>query len=144
MKRNGDGIAAAPWTSLASRIEAWRRTRLRRTGAMPEELWREAAALAARHGVYRISQELRLNFENLKKRTESDGVLATTRRTAPKRERFIEVVGIDEVDAREAASDMPRTEIEIAMDGGARLRLRHEGSGVDLPGVVAAFLREAR
>ncbi|HNX05298.1 MAG TPA: hypothetical protein PKI32_07330 [Opitutales bacterium] len=137
-------VVAAPWASLASRIEAWRRTRLRRTGAMPEELWREAAALAARHGVYRISQELRLNFWNLKKRTESDGVLATTRSTAPKRDSFIEIVGIGEVGSREMASDTPRTEIEIAIDGGARLRLRHEGSGVDLPGVVAAFLRGAR
>jgi hypothetical protein len=144
MKRKEEGIAAVPWVSLESRIEAWRRTRLYRTGAMPEELWRAAAVLAARYGVYRVSRALRLNFENLKKRTFADGVLATTRRAATRREGFVEVVGFGEIGSREAARDAAHTEIEIAIDGGARLRLRHAGGGVDLSGVVAAFLREAR
>lgn len=144
MKRKDEGVAASSVTALGARVEAWRRTRLRRTGAMPEELWREAAALAARHGVYRVSRVLRLNFENLKRRTVADGVLATTRRAAPKRESFVEIVGIGEIGSREAARDAAHTEIEITIDGGARLRLRHAGGGVDLPGVIAAFLREAR
>lgn len=143
MKHEGDAVAA-----LGVRVEAWRRTRMQRTGAMPEELWREAAGLAARHGVYRISQALRLNFENLKKRTLVGGGLAkrpfAAQRTAQTRADFVEMMGIGEVGLREAAREAAHTEIEITTDGGARFRLRHAGGGVDLPGVVAAFLREAR
>ena len=146
MKRKEKGIAAAaPWATLESRIEVWRRRRLHRTEAMPEELWREASLLASRHGVYRISQALRLNFENLKKRTFAGGVLATTRRaTPPKRESFVEVVGIGEVDSREGLRDAAHTEIEIVSDSGARLRLRHAGSGLNPREVVEAFLRSGR
>jgi len=126
-------VVAAPWASLASRVEAWRRTRTRRTGAMPEELWREAAALAARHGVYRISQALRLNFENLKKRASAEGGL-TKRHLAPQRRAqtradFIEVMGIGACRPREMASDTPRTEIEISTDGGTARFSRIRSAG---------------
>jgi len=142
MKRKGEGVAAEAVTALGARIEAWRRTRPRR-GAMPEELWREAAAIAARHGVYRVSQALRLNFENLKMRMVA-GTELRTKPTATTSRNFVEVVGIGAVDSPKTASELVHTEIEIASDGGARLRLRHSGGGLDLPGVVEAFLRSGR
>jgi hypothetical protein len=37
---------------------------------MPEELWREAGALAAAHGVYRIAQALGVRYESLRRRVE--------------------------------------------------------------------------
>lgn len=48
-------------------IEHWRRTRAKRS-RMPEPLWAEAVMLARAHGVYRISQALRVNYDSLKAR----------------------------------------------------------------------------
>ena len=68
-----------PVTVLARRLEAYRRKPRRRRN-LPEELWREAARLAAEHGVCRVQQALRLNYLDLKRRTE--GLL---KEAAPKR-----------------------------------------------------------
>lgn len=47
-------------------IEKWREKKS--TRAMPERLWTFAVALARRHGVYRVSRELRLNSGTLRER----------------------------------------------------------------------------
>ena len=54
-----------PVADLRQRIEHWRSTRAKR-GAMPKDLWEEAARLARRRSVYAISKALRLNYEALK------------------------------------------------------------------------------
>ena len=59
-----------PVTVLARRLEAYRSSPGRRRN-LPEELWREAARLAAEHGVCRVQQALRLNYLDLKGRTEA-------------------------------------------------------------------------
>jgi len=57
-------------SEVASRIEHWRETRAKRS-PMPAELWEEATELARVHGAYPISQELHLNYMNLRKRAEA-------------------------------------------------------------------------
>lgn len=52
---------------VRQRIERWRKTRAKRT-RMPEELWSAAVALARVHGIYAISQALRVSYATLKKR----------------------------------------------------------------------------
>ena len=53
--------------ALGNQIALWRDNREKRT-AMPEDLWRAAAELAQRHGVYRVCRALRLSYESLKRR----------------------------------------------------------------------------
>ena len=59
MRRTHRNIPA-PVTVLARRLEAYR-SKPRRRRNLPEELWREAARLAAEHGVCRVPQVLQLN-----------------------------------------------------------------------------------
>ena len=49
------------------RIEQWR-TRRSKLGAMPESLWAEAIAMAARHGFWLVACVLRLNCTRLRAR----------------------------------------------------------------------------
>ena len=115
---------------LRTRIERWRRTRLKRS-AMPEELWVEAALLARTHGTYRISSDLRLNYENLKKRVDE----------APEAGRddsagFVEVEGAQFVGAFESA----RTVVEFSDADGAKLVIRlSDRKDLDVVGLADAF-----
>jgi len=55
---------------LHHQIERWRKTRTKRT-RMPEKLWTLATALGRAHGVYRISQDLGINYDSLRVRVVS-------------------------------------------------------------------------
>ena len=65
------------WTILPAKVEQirdqlndWRRTRQKRS-PIPESIWQAAAALAAEHGLHRVAKALRLNYPDLKRRTEA-------------------------------------------------------------------------
>jgi hypothetical protein len=51
-------------------FERWRAGR-RKRGPLADDLWQSAIALAGRHGAYRISRELRVNYERLRSRLEA-------------------------------------------------------------------------
>jgi len=57
-------------TAACKRFEEWRTTRPHR-GRIPDELWELATSLAERHGSYRVSKTLRLNYQDLKRRAVS-------------------------------------------------------------------------
>ena len=84
-----------------SRLEAWR-SRPDRGRSIPEGIWDSAAQLAASHGVYRVSQELGLNYHSLKKRV---GLGAASRASTS----FIE---IPLVPRGGAAGEEARVEVE--------------------------------
>jgi hypothetical protein len=106
---------------------------------MPAELWQAAAALAARHGVYRISRALGVSYGALKLRTDAGGTAAAEPRKRAGQS-FVEVIGL--------GGDRPggevETELELVSCGGARLRLRHRGGGLELSEVIESFCRSSR
>lgn len=53
--------------ALRKRLTAWRRGR-KRGERIPDALWRKIAEAARSHGVYRISRDLGVNYDTLKKR----------------------------------------------------------------------------
>ncbi len=67
MKRKQGRALPAGAKEVRGQIEQWRRTRKSRS-RMPEPLWEAAVALARDHGVYGISQALRVNYDSLKAR----------------------------------------------------------------------------
>ena len=54
---------------VRSEIEMWRQVRRKRS-PMPARLWDAATSLAEVHGIYRISQALRLSYDSLKSRVK--------------------------------------------------------------------------
>ena len=122
-------------------LASWRE--VRRPGQpMPEELWSEAVEMAARHGVFRVSKSLGLEFAKLKKLLEQ-------RNGKPRRARGGKVAGFVELPAAEllggASAVASGAVVELFGSDGARLRISVTGpAAVDLPGLVAAFWRGER
>lgn len=126
---------------LRRRIAGWRQTR-RRHGAMPEELWREAAALARELGVSRVSRVVGIGYEGLSDRVGASGPRVTG--GGERKSRFVELSG-----AQWAASSTSEAawgpQIEVVAADGARLTIRlPAGSALDVAAVVRAHRGELR
>ena len=120
---------------LRSRVEHWRRTRLKRC-PMPEELWEEAASLVRAHGMYPICRAARLNHTNLRKRVDQAAHSGHDGDGCPG--------GFVELSAAQllGTSASTQTVLEFSDREGTRLTLRlPPGDGVDVLGLVASFRR---
>jgi hypothetical protein len=110
---------------------------------MPKELWEASVALARVHGVYRVSEALRVNYQGLKDRV---GEPASRSRTGSSREStrtvdFIELAP----DAVGTAKSAPVMVVELNDTDGAKLSMRFEGaSGVNVEALVGSFWRRGR
>ena len=103
-----------------ARFDAWRQTR-KGKAAIPDELWSAAAEVARKEGVSRTSTELRVEWNELKRRmTAAAGV---SRRTAPPA--FVELV---------APQSQSLAECTIELEG-RRCKLR-----IQLRGASASYL----
>jgi hypothetical protein len=106
-------------------LEAWRGQR-ERGGRIPQELWRQAASAVAQHGLKRVSETLRLNYAQLRRRASVEP------RAAPV---FVELKG--------APAEEPGVAcvVELEKGNGTRLRIQaREAVGVDWGKVKEAFL----
>jgi hypothetical protein len=103
----------------------WRQRHRPRT-PIPEELWREAAALAHAHGINRIARALRLDYYSLQKHA------AAAARSDVRPPQFVELLpgGLP-------TSPLSRPEclIEVEDSGGAKLRIHLQGGA--FPDVAA-------
>lgn len=103
-----------------ARFEEWRQTR-KGKAAIPDELWSAAAEVARKEGVSRTSTELRVEWNELKRRmTAAAGV---SRQTAPPA--FVELV---------APQSQSLSECMIELEG-RRCKLR-----IQLKGASASYL----
>lgn len=119
-------------------IEKWRRNRQKRS-PMPARLWGAAAALAKAHGIYRISQALRLSYESLKSRVKSlsgDEVESRSGLSG-----FVEVGGMSFLQPAEQGS----VEVEVFGQRGERMVIRAKGCReVDVVSMVNGFWSRGR
>ena len=102
------------------RFEEWRHNR-KGKAAIPDELWSAAAEVARKEGVSRTSAELRVEWNELKRRMAA--AAGVSRRTAPPA--FVELV---------APQAQSRSECTIELEG-RRCRLR-----IQLKGASASYL----
>lgn len=104
---------------LAARIEAWRNGP-KKSKQMPEELWQAAMALSKVHSVYHVSQTLRINYKNLKKRVtlQMQKSLPEVKDHLP---RFIEV-------GLERPSSIPECTVEMEDGRGAKMKIHLRGA----------------
>jgi hypothetical protein len=133
-----------------ARFQAWRQTR-KNGDALPKELWSEAAGLARRLGINRVSEALGLNHTTLKDHA-AKGRVATgpvqQPQPEPIRPAFVELSIDPGARMRAPADGNPFQDslpagpaLEVARPGGERMVLRWPaGSVVDACGLVAAFL----
>lgn len=102
---------------VREQFEQWRQTRKKR-GMIPDQLWEAAIALSKYHSSYKISQILRLNYSDFKKRVERSKHLPDT--IQPK------FIGF-EIGNRQSAEYI----IEMARQNGAALKAHIKGSYID-------------
>lgn len=106
-------IVANDMEQTRRRLERWRETR---TGGvrLPEELWAAAIKLARRHGVYLTARALGLEYNKLKRLSQSTG--------EPQKElptpTFVELIA-----AQPAAGSQCRIEMEGPRGGRMRIEL---------------------
>jgi len=111
-----------------------------RGSRIPADLWREAAGLAADHGVHPISKLLRLNYYALKERV--DAVAPTTGSSASKRQMTRRPATFVEIPMSPAPAPAP-LEVEVESPSGWKMRVRAPAAGslegLDLVRMVGAL-----
>ncbi len=135
-RRPSRGALPAAIERARERIEHWRATRDKRTH-MPKALWRAAAAVGQDHGLWAVSQALRVNYESLKKRVEQ---MSPSELPA--------AAGFVELDAAQLVSrpgQTAMTVIELMSEDGAKLTVRLEGQEApDVSALARAFWERDR
>lgn len=112
-------------------IEEWRRRREKRT-AMPARLWEAAARLAKEHGVYRVSQALRVNYDSLKRRVPEAGQAKSSAGS----DGFVELGPVGML----PLAGGPLLELDLSKADGSRMSVRMtSASGVDVGRMVEGF-----
>ena len=124
--------AADSLAQLAGRIEAWR-DGSKKSRRMPEELWQAAMELSKVYSIHHVSQALRINYKNLKKRAHAQNKKNLPAVKAHPPLKFIEL-GI------ESPSSIPECTVEMEDGSGAKMRIHLRGAtDLDLYGLGRAF-----
>lgn len=106
-------------SQLAARIEAWR-DGSKKSRRMPEELWQAAMEFSKVYSIHHVSQTLRINYKNLKKRVtlQMQKSLPEVKDHLP---RFIEV-------GLERPSSIPECTVEMEDGRGAKMKIHLRGA----------------
>lgn len=115
-------------------FEHWRATR-KKFGPIPEELWSAAVDLTESHPVTKVSQALRLNYTDLRKRVRSGVKVKLKERSCPSGTvKSGSLSFVDLFDVRNHTSKESNSECSMEIrDGSFRLKMQCRGeAGVDL------------
>jgi hypothetical protein len=99
---------------LGRKFEQWRKAQPKPRTRLPEALWRRAVKAACRHGVWRVAQTLRLDYETLRRRLAERG--ESSPHASKPEATFVEVTTTPTRSAVE-------TGLEIERPDGRRLRI---------------------
>jgi hypothetical protein len=124
MSREKQGVPAEV-DGIREQLQEWRGKR-RHGQRIPEELWAAAVAAARRHGLNRVSQTLKLDYYQLKRRCGQKGEAASE--------------GVF-VELEAAKAEGARCLVELEKGNGAKLRVCvDDAAAVDWCRVKEAFL----
>jgi hypothetical protein len=125
--------------STHKRIEHWRKTREKRT-AMPEKLWKEAARLAHKHGIYPIARQLHLSYDSLKYHTSKSSNQKPSKNQASTSE-FVELSPIHLV----SSSQCPSAVVQLEHSDGSKLLIQmSKGSDLDIQALTDSYWNRKR
>lgn len=130
------GTAAVQALSpLKQQFDQWRASR-RAGERISPDLWDAAVSASRKHGVYRVSRELKLDYVTLKRRAvqTTGGAPAT-----PPEPRFVELRAAQGLSSPAAMSD-PACVVELANARGATMRVQLRADAlVGLPALCQAL-----
>lgn len=126
--RTTDSLPAA-LRKARERFEAWRETRTP-GDRIPERLWKLAVKAAEKHGPYKTSRALRLDYMDLKRRMPGGGLKTAGKRKTPS---FVEVKRAVAVSALSPAECVAWVEDS----SGSRMRLELRGLDAAQIGTLA-------
>jgi len=136
LRMMSNSVALMTMADVSRAIGQWRTNRVKR-GPMPEDLWTASVRLARKHGLWRTSRELRVNYDYLKSRYSAAGDTPC----GGAKGAFVELRAATVPAA--AAAGSPGTVIELS-HGDARMVLRlAAGASLDVGGLAAAFWSRA-
>jgi len=115
----GDGLAR-----VKRRFDRWRAGR-RAGERIPLDLWAGAVSAAVVHGAYRVSAELHLDYNVLKRRAALAGGKAPGTELTP---RFVELFATP--GPTKSATLLPQCVVEIDNTRGAKMRVQLNGDGL--------------
>lgn len=116
--------------SVRRRLEAWRGGG-RRGHRIPEDVWRDAAALARTQGVHPIARALGLNYDNLKARVNEEV-------SPPSSAAFVEL-------QVRGGGESPDCVLEFQDHRGTKMTLRlPNAQALDVVALADLFLRRKR
>jgi len=101
----------ADMEEVRQQLESWRSAHAHRS-RIPEELWGSAVKIARRHGLYRTSKTLRLDYANLKNRA---GIPTSKTDSASA---FVELLG---------GQRLPECVVELENARGKKMRIHLRG-----------------
>ena len=117
---------------IERRFRRWRESR-KRGERIPVALWAAAVGLTKEHGLHRIAQELRVDYDGLKKRLEHAGGAARAGKVDTE---FVELFAAP----GSTAAGVCECAVELQNARGAKMRLELNGNGLGgLAGVCSAF-----
>jgi hypothetical protein len=117
-----------------TRFAQWRSSHSPARRPVPTELWEVAVRAAKQHGIYAVSQALRLHYARLKHRVENGRHRKDSQQSTQARQSFVEFIGA----APLVGPSMPGHQVEVVRQDGCRLLIRTSGA-LDAASVVAAF-----
>ena len=118
---------------LRNRLNRWRSSQTKRR-PIPEDLWKEAADLARKHGVSQIATSLGLGYYGLKERAEGRGSPPAVLKPTT----FLEVESTP-------SFFPPGFMLEVGRKDGTKMTMRLSGPApIDLAALVRSFLGMGR
>ena len=124
---------------VLARFETWRRKRPSRRTRIPQSLWDAAVEVSARSGISQTARVLRLNEQELRRRSAGAGIGQVT---SGVRDGSRRSVGFIELVPAAAPPSALSWVVELESPVGARLRIEGRGEGeLDVASLAAAFLR---
>ena len=119
---------------VGKRFKRWRDTRVRGEH-IPTLLWAAAVGMAKQHGLHRVAQELRVDYDRLKKRLERAGGAAQAGKVGT---RFVELLVAPAL--QPAAPSLCECTVELENARGAKMRVELNGKGLaGLAGLCSTF-----
>lgn len=110
-------------------VEQWRRNGGGQGRRMPEELWREAVAVAREEGLYATSRALRVDYSRLKERLSTTVTASAVDGQA---------AGFMELDLGQLRGG-GTVVVELSDRDGSRMRVEVAAAVVDVTGLVRTF-----
>ncbi len=123
---------------LQRQLRIWRESRPPRT-RLPDQLWKAAAALAGRYGVSYVAGHLRLEYNKLRRKLETQSLRSSRMAPTAAPKGFVELRALELPGLTGGACT-----VELSDGGGEKMTVQLAGEASALVALAEAFWRRRR